>query len=364
MKKISISGVIGWDAMPDDLRAGLESANGQDVEITISSPGGFVGDGLEMFNLIRNYEGHTTAILSGYAMSMASYIPLAADTITAEDNAIYMIHNVQGGVYGDHNEILKYGTMTEGMSNMLARGYAKRTGKDVADIKTMMDAETYLFGQDMVDQGFVDSLIDTDSDTEPETAQLTAKLAFEKCNARMNEDVTAVKNDLTKAAALCSTKADTGQKKEVQKMDLKALKKDHPDLVSLIVSEATAGHDDALVTATEKGAKAENKRIADVTALTVAGHEELIATLSMDGVTTAPEAAVKVLQAQQATALELKAAAKEDGIEPVKLTQEPVAKKKDGEWANDADLRAEFGNDEEAYKAYMDADNAGLAKIR
>ena len=48
-----------------------------------------------------------------------------------------------------------------------------------------------------------------------------------------------------------------------------------------------------------EGATAERKRIQDVMAQSMKGHEELIATLAFDGKTTGPEAAVQVLAAEK-----------------------------------------------------------------
>jgi len=309
MKQITISGIIGWDSTPDQLRQDLAAANGDDVEFVVSSPGGFVGDGLEMFNLIRNYAGKTVARLSGYAMSMASYLPLAADRIVAEDNAIFMIHNVRGGVFGDHNDILKYGEMTAAMSRMLARAYAKHTGKSLDEIQAMMDKETYLFGQDMVDYGFVHEIISTDEDSDRETACTTARIACESCYAKMTADISAVKNDLTRAAALAGTEGSINQPRAQEKpqpakkgdspMNLEKLKQEHPDLVAAIVAEAQTGMAEAVNQAQEAGAKAEQQRIADVRAQAIPGHEALIETLAFDGKTTGAEAAMAMVGAEK-----------------------------------------------------------------
>lgn len=151
MKTIAISGVIGWDIMPQQVRDFLAEANGEPITATFASPGGFIAPGLEMFNMFRNYPGKTTAILTGYAMSMSSYIPLAFDEKLAEDNAVFMIHNAGGGVYGDHNDILKYGGYLKGLSGVIAKQYVKTTGKSIEEITAMMDDETYLFGKEMVE---------------------------------------------------------------------------------------------------------------------------------------------------------------------------------------------------------------------
>ena len=101
MKIIPISGIIGWDISAKEIRAALDTAGGEEIEVQIASPGGFIYDGLEIFNLIRNYKGAKSTRLMGMAASMASYIAMAGDRVIAEDNSIFMIHNAWGGAVGD-----------------------------------------------------------------------------------------------------------------------------------------------------------------------------------------------------------------------------------------------------------------------
>ena len=54
MKKITLSGVIGWDITASDISKKLEEVNGADIEVLISSPGGYVAEALEIFNLFKN----------------------------------------------------------------------------------------------------------------------------------------------------------------------------------------------------------------------------------------------------------------------------------------------------------------------
>ena len=67
MKIIPISGIIGADVTTKDIRAQLDAARGEPVEIQIASPGGIIMDGLEAFNLIRGYRGQKTTRLMGMA---------------------------------------------------------------------------------------------------------------------------------------------------------------------------------------------------------------------------------------------------------------------------------------------------------
>ncbi len=328
MKTITISGVIGWDVLPQDVRAELKAAAGDDVEIIISSPGGLVSDGLELFNMIRNYSGHTTARLSGFAMSMGSYIPLAADRVVAEDNAVYMIHNVMGGVIGNHNDIIKYGETVRAMSKMLGSAYAKKTGMDAEQIAGLMDAESFFFGEEMVEAGFVDEIIETDNDIDKESAMTGALVAFKALETKLNNEPEAVQNDITKAAALAgkelrakapATPAANGE----EAMNLDNLKADHPDLVAAIVAEAreemiTAEDlQEQITTARTEGATAETARINDVRDQSIPGHEELIEAMAFDGKSTGSDAALAIVAAEKKKALTAVADLDADANDPV-----------------------------------------------
>jgi len=313
MKTITISGEIGWDVEASDLRRALQAANGEDVEIVVNSPGGYVSHALEMYNLIRNYAGHTLVKLSGYAMSAASYIPLAADRVVAEDNAIYMIHNVIGGIYGNHNEIIKYGETVKSMSKMLGKAYATRSGKTTDEIEALMDAESYFFGDEMVEAGFVDEIIATETDADRETAMTGAMVAFKALESKLGTEAAAVKDDITKAAAMAGsmTNQTRAQAKATpaangdEAMTLDKLKADHPDLVAAIAAEACDGMvnqeelQKQVNTARTEGATAESTRINDVRAQSIPGHEDLIETMAFDGKSTGADTALAIVASEK-----------------------------------------------------------------
>lgn len=201
-KIIALSGDVGWEITAKDIRAELKAANGSDVEFHINSPGGFVSEGIEIYNIIRAYSGNTLAVITGLAASMGSYIILAADKVVAYDNAIFMIHNAWGCVCGDHNDMRERANITEGMSDILARAYAKKTGKNLAAVKSLMDADTFFFGEEIKTEGFVDEIIDAadDSDDDKASAIVKARLTMDACLDRISKSK-AANDDLQKAVA-------------------------------------------------------------------------------------------------------------------------------------------------------------------
>lgn len=230
IKKHALTGVVGWDILAVDVRNFLRDANGEDVEMELATPGGLVSSGIEIFNLIRNYPGKTTGIVTGYAMSMGSYMLLAFDERAAHDNAVYMIHNARGGVWGDHNDILSYGAYVKGLSGLLGKQYVKTTGKTTAEISEMMDKETFFFGSEIMDAGFVDRIIETDKDKDKESGVFAAKAVFTDTMAKLSSDAEQVRADMLTASSLMNlatitpTPASAGiQKKEDKVMILAEL---------------------------------------------------------------------------------------------------------------------------------------------
>lgn len=204
-KKIIIDGVIGWDIWGSKIRKELENTN-EEIVVEISSPGGSVYDGLEIFNILRDYSrnvNNVTTKIIGLAASMASYIALAGDRVIAEDNAIYMIHNVWAITIGDYREMRREADIIEQMTNLLAKTYSKKTRKELSEIRELMDNETWLFGEDMVNAGFVDEIIESKKEDmeNKKTLLMLAKGRVETC-FNMMEKSEKSKNDMKKAAAL------------------------------------------------------------------------------------------------------------------------------------------------------------------
>ena len=352
MTIIPIKGFIGWDVTPQDISEALAAAKGADVVFEIATGGGFIAPGLDIFNQIRNYQGHTTSKLTGYAMSMGSYIPLASDRVIAEDNAVYMIHNARGGVFGDHLDILKHGAYLKGLSGIIAKQYSKTTGSPVEEMQGLMDEETYFFGNEMVDAGFVDEIIESsdDNDDDQDSAVARARAAFEDVMVRMNADPAAVKADMAQAAAMIKdfnfvqlpAKAGKTQVEEVQQMALTELLSKNPvaaaeyeaNLVAARAEGKTAGQDAMASTIKRVTPFLMSKEYPDVigaTAVKVLTGESEIVEL------TAAVAAVDAVREEARSVAEAAAAGQETPGQ-----QNPAARKEGEPTSTEEDLQADI----------------------
>jgi ATP-dependent protease ClpP protease subunit len=210
-KKVIISGEIGFfGTMPNDVRQQLADAGGGDLDIQINSPGGSMPDGFEIYNMIRDYKrensgAQITITLKGEASSMASYIAVnpAADLVIAEDNATFMIHNPWNLAIGDYREMEKMSSILKGFGSIINRAYAEKIGKTSEEVQAMMDAETWLFGEEMKTMGFVDEIIAAPDEEkiEKEEAIAASRLRFSAMQEKIRKSENA-KADILKVAAL------------------------------------------------------------------------------------------------------------------------------------------------------------------
>lgn len=157
----------------DDVRKALAAFPSGETEmrITIDSPGGDVFEGITIFNIIRDFARNNpdveiTTYIQGMAASMASVIALAAwsvnprNDVIVEDNSIFMIHDAWGIVMGNENDMREGAEWFSKVDDMLRAVYVRRSGKSDDEIKTMMDAETWLWGDEIVQAGFADAIMD------------------------------------------------------------------------------------------------------------------------------------------------------------------------------------------------------------
>lgn len=209
-RKITIRGHIGWDeqATPEYLEAELAAAGTEEVLLEINSPGGSVFAGLEMANQIRHHPHKVTARVVGLAASMASYLLMMATSVEVEDNAVLMVHNPFGGIFGaDYRDAEKFAALMKSLQILLARAYAAKTGLSVDAAAEVMDNDTYLFGQEIVDAGFADSVVGGGGDegaSDKATALGSAQIEIAACVEKVRASEATRQQSEKIAALLCA----------------------------------------------------------------------------------------------------------------------------------------------------------------
>ena len=89
---------------------------------------------------------------------MASVIAMAGTRIEMPRNAYLMIHNPSGFAMGDAADMRQLADLLDKLKGSLIAAYRDRTKKSDEALTAMMDAETWLTGEEAVAQGFADEI--------------------------------------------------------------------------------------------------------------------------------------------------------------------------------------------------------------
>lgn len=91
------------------------------VDVRINSNGGEVYSGIAIFNALKNSKADITIYVDGIAASMASVIALCGKPVQMSRYARLMLHSVQGGCYGNKDEMKDCIREIEALEDTLAR---------------------------------------------------------------------------------------------------------------------------------------------------------------------------------------------------------------------------------------------------
>lgn len=161
--EIFIYGNIGdrWDengVVAADLVRDLAALDVSVITVRINSFGGSVPDALAIYNALKRHPAAVDVQVDGVAISCASYIAMAGDTLTMAANALMMIHAPWIFAIGNSAELRDQADMLDKYANAMATSYAEKSGKPLADCLALLtDGKDHWFTADEAhSEGFAD----------------------------------------------------------------------------------------------------------------------------------------------------------------------------------------------------------------
>jgi len=154
--QIEIFGVIGWDVWTQQFSRKLKDLGDvTHIDVLISSEGGYVTDGITIFNMLKMHKAEITTHIISHAWSIASIIALAGDKRKMASNATYMVHNPWNFAMGEAEDLRKSADILDTIKETLVTSYMEITDLSEKEISEMMDEETWMTAQEALDKGFV-----------------------------------------------------------------------------------------------------------------------------------------------------------------------------------------------------------------
>lgn len=145
---------------PKDVENAIEQcADGEDLDVEISSGGGDVIAGSEIYSALSGYKkGALTIRVTGLAASAASVIAMAGRCEMAR-TALMMIHNTSTVASGDYRDMEHAAEVLRAANEAIRSAYKAKTGHTDEELTEMMDRETWIPADKAVELGFADGIM-------------------------------------------------------------------------------------------------------------------------------------------------------------------------------------------------------------
>lgn len=130
-----------------------------EITVRINSPGGDVFDGIAIYNRLKQHKAKVCVYIDGLAASIASIIALAGDEIYIGEGALFMVHLPWTFAMGNRMELDNTVSRLMDVEEQMISIYSKKSSLDRAEIKALLEAETWMGAEEAIEKGFVDSKV-------------------------------------------------------------------------------------------------------------------------------------------------------------------------------------------------------------
>lgn len=132
------------------------------INVYINSYGGEVGEGLAIYNALKRHKAKIKTVCDGFACSIASVIFMAGDERIMNDASLLMIHNAWSFAEGNAEQLRKQADDLDKITQASIKVYKANSDLTEDEIKSLMNAETWILPDEAVEYGFATSVTKTD----------------------------------------------------------------------------------------------------------------------------------------------------------------------------------------------------------
>ena len=184
----------------------LQALDVDTINVHINSMGGYVNEGLAIYNVLKNHSAKVITIVEGFACSSASVIFMAGDERIMNSASALMIHNAwMQPDAGNSAQLRQQADELDKISQAAGNAYMERVNISREQLDTMLDGEnhegTWLLPDDAVKMGFATAV----------SSAATSNVANQSAMQQVIQKVTAKsqgkKDNVTTVALSLDTKA-------------------------------------------------------------------------------------------------------------------------------------------------------------
>lgn len=146
----------GYDNDAAEFVQAVHAIDAKAIDLHVNSPGGFVYDGVAMYEALVAHPATVNVHIDGLAASAASFLSMAGDSIEIARAGRMMIHDAQGVGIGGPADMREYADTLDAVSNDISGIYAARAGGKPATWRAAMSATTWYSAAEAVDAKLAD----------------------------------------------------------------------------------------------------------------------------------------------------------------------------------------------------------------
>ncbi len=139
----------------------LSALEADTITVRINSFGGSVADGLAIYNALKRHSAHITTVNEGAAMSVASLILMAGDTVEMAENSLLMIHAPWSYAMGNATALRESADMLDKWAMAMSSSYAAQTGRSVEEMMGWLTdgKDHYFTASEAQTEGLIDNIV-------------------------------------------------------------------------------------------------------------------------------------------------------------------------------------------------------------
>lgn len=129
------------------------------IEMKITTPGGEIISGYRLIDAMETSPFPIHTVATGTVASMGIPLLVTGAKRYATKNAIFLIHQLSGGVGGKYNEIYDHLKLIDMLQMKLNNTIVRRSNLSMEDLKKLMDAESWFDSKTALKYGLIDEII-------------------------------------------------------------------------------------------------------------------------------------------------------------------------------------------------------------
>lgn len=182
----------------------LQELDVSEINVHINSNGGEVGEGLAIYNTLKNHEAKVNTICDGFACSAAAVIFMAGDTRIMNVASLLMVHPVWTNIAGNATALRKHADDLDTITQVTIETFKQHFKGTEEQLNKLLDNETWIGARHAVEMGFATEVMDTTKSETPYQSvcwKIVDSIIKAQAPARQVVDVEDVIEKLTEALA-------------------------------------------------------------------------------------------------------------------------------------------------------------------